>query len=183
VNELSSLKPGPRPVRRLRQRLTLRQELLLALLPTLIILVVLAFVDVLTRQRVLFASLASSAFLIYLDPQHGMNSVRTLVGAHTLGALAGFSAWLLFGPQYLGVGAAMMVTIALLITLDVVHPPAVSTALAFAYRAGDESNLVLFLLALLIVALLVLIERSTIYVLTRIQRGSPGKKPGGDEMG
>ncbi len=41
----------------------------------------------------------------------------------------------------------MVGTIVLLILLDVVHPPAVSTALSFALRPGDESKL-LFVLAL-----------------------------------
>ncbi|KFA92048.1 HPP family protein [Archangium violaceum] len=172
MNERSSLKPGPPPLRRLRQRLSLKDELLLVLLPTLIILFVLAFVDALSHQRVLFASLASSAFLIYLDPQHGMNSVRTLVVAHTLAALAGFGTYLLlFGPQYLAAGAAMLTTIVFMVGLDAVHPPAVSTSLAFAYRSGDERNLALFLLSLLVVALLVLLERGTLYLLGRLQGG------------
>lgn len=167
-------------MRRLRQRLSLGDELLLALLPTLIILVVLAFVSTLSQQRVLFASLASSAFLIYLDPQHGMNSVRALVVAHTLAALAGFGTWLLFGPHYLAAGAAMVTTIVLVIALDAVHPPAVSTSLAFAFRTGDERNLPLFLLALLVVALLVLLERGTLYLFARLQKrvgARPGRHP------
>jgi CBS-domain-containing membrane protein len=169
VNERSSLEPGPRLVRRLRQRLPLADELLLALPPTLIMLVVLGFVDALSHQRVLFASLASSAFLIYLDPQHGTNSVRTLVTAHSVAALSGFGTYLLFGPEYLAVGAAMLTTIVLIVVLDVVHPPAISTSLAFAFRAGDTSNLLLFLLSLLAVALLVLLEVSTLFLLERIQ--------------
>jgi hypothetical protein len=60
VNERSSLEPGPRQLRRLRQRLPLKDELLLVLLPTLTILLILAFVDALSHQQVLFASLASS---------------------------------------------------------------------------------------------------------------------------
>ncbi|MEC4818085.1 MAG: hypothetical protein SAK29_33165 [Scytonema sp. PMC 1069.18] len=50
----------------------------------------LAFVEVLSRQRLLFASLASSAFLIYLDPQHGSNTVRTLVLSQMMAASIGF---------------------------------------------------------------------------------------------
>lgn len=40
----------------------------------------------------------------------------------------------------------MALTIVLLILFDAVHPPAVSTALSFALRPGDESNLLLFVL-------------------------------------
>jgi CBS-domain-containing membrane protein len=179
VNERSSLQPGPRQLRRLRQRLPLKDELLLVLLPTLTILLVLAFVDTLSRQRVLFASLASSAFLIYLDPQHGMNAVRTLVVSHTLAALAGFGTYLLFGPQYLSAGAAMLISIAFMVGLDAVHPPAVSTSLAFAYRSGDERNLTLFLVSLLVVALLVLLERGTLALLGLFQRRGRENRAGG----
>ena len=64
----SSLKPIEGANRSLRSRLTLKGELALATAPTVTVLVVLALVEVLSRQRLLFASLASSAFLIYLDP-------------------------------------------------------------------------------------------------------------------
>ena len=75
----SSLKPIEGANRSFRRRLTIRGELALATAPTIIILGVLALVEALSRQRLLFASLASSAFLIYLDPQHGTNTVRTLI--------------------------------------------------------------------------------------------------------
>ena len=61
------------------RRFNLRQELALALLPTTVVLLMLYGVEVFSRQRLLFASLASSAFLIYIDPEHPMNGVRTLV--------------------------------------------------------------------------------------------------------
>lgn len=74
----SSLKPIQGANRTFRQRLTLKGELALATAPTAVVLAVFALVEVLSRQRLLFASLASSAFLIYLDPQHGTNNVRTM---------------------------------------------------------------------------------------------------------
>lgn len=49
-----------------KQRIGLKGELLLAAMPTLTVLLVLALVEALSNQRLLFASLASSAFLIYL---------------------------------------------------------------------------------------------------------------------
>jgi hypothetical protein len=78
-DERTSLKPLKGADRTARKRLSLKGEFALALLPTLTILVVLALLEAISRQRLLFASLAASAFLIYLDPQHGTNSVRTLV--------------------------------------------------------------------------------------------------------
>jgi hypothetical protein len=54
-----------------------------------------------------------------------------------------------------------------MILLDVVHPPAVSTSLSFALKASNENNLVLFGLAVGITALLVALERFTLWVLAR----------------
>lgn len=49
----------------------------------------------------------------------------------------------------------MVAAILPMILADAVHPPAVSTALSFALRAGDESNVALFGVAVGITALLV----------------------------
>ena len=70
-----------------------------------------ALVDTWSRQRLLFASLASSAFLVYLDPDHEVNSVRTLVLAQGLAALVGFAAHAGLGGSAWGAGAAMVVVI------------------------------------------------------------------------
>ncbi|ARV59051.1 HPP family protein [Nostocales cyanobacterium HT-58-2] len=165
--ELESIKPGNS---RKRQRLTLKGEFALASMPTLVILTVLAIVEVLSRQRLLFASLASSAFLIYLDPQHGTNTVRTLVISQMLAATIGLLTYLALGSGYLSAGSAMILTIVLMILLDVVHPPAVATSLSFALKAGNKNNLVLFGLAVGIVAILVLLERCALWVLTHYSR-------------
>ncbi len=165
-----SVKPSNREARQTRQRLGWRYEILLVLLPTVTVLAVFAFVERFSHQRLLFASLASSAFLIYLDPLHGTNSARTLVLAQLGGAVAGFGSFMLLGAGYWAAAAAMLVTIALMIGLDAVHPPAVSTTLSFAFRAGPESNLLLFALALGMIAILLVLERSSLWLLTK---GSP----------
>jgi len=73
-----------------RQRLTgVGGELLLALPPTLVVLGAFVLVDVLRHERVLFAPLASSAFLIYREPAHPMNGVRPLVIGHVCGMAPG----------------------------------------------------------------------------------------------
>lgn len=161
----SSLKPIEGANRALRRRLTLKGELALATAPTAVVLGVFALVEVLSRQRLLFASLASSAFLIYLDPQHGTNTMRTLIIAQTMAAMIGWITYMIFGSGYLSGGVSMVVTIVLMIVMDVVHPPAVSTSLSFALRAGNENNLILFGLAVGITALLVALERFTLWVL------------------
>jgi CBS-domain-containing membrane protein len=150
------------------RRLPIRHELLLAVLPTATMLIVLAFVDTLTRQRLLFASLAGSAFLIYIDPEHRANSVGTVIIAHTIGATIGLALYRLSGPVYVAAGTTMICTILAMILLDRVHPPAVGTSLAFSFRAGDEQNWLIFMLALLMVALLVLLQRATVWLLRRI---------------
>jgi CBS-domain-containing membrane protein len=128
---------------------------------------VLLLVETLSRQRLLFASLASSAFLIYLDPQHGTNKLKTLIVAQMMAACIGLAAFLAIGSGYVSAGASMIVTIVLMILLDVVHPPAVSTSLSFALRAGDETNVGLFGLAVGITAALVIIERVALWILAR----------------
>ena len=167
MSQMESLRPLEGADEPGRRRLGTKGELLLALLPTATVLAVLALVEAMSRQRLLFASLASSAFLIYLDPKHGTNAVRTLVVAQMTAAGIGLGAFMLFGPGYTSAGTAMVLTIVLMILLDAVHPPAVSTALAFAVRAGDESNVLLFALAVGMTALLVLLQRAAVWLVMR----------------
>lgn len=170
--ELESVEPGTRRERRLRKRLRLKDEFLLAFLPTATVLGVLGFVGVFSEQKILFASLAASAFLIYLDPEHGTNQVRTLATAQISAALLGWGGYAVLGPGALSGGAAMVLTIAVMILLDSVHPPAVSTSLSFAFRAGDQTNLVLFLMAVAMTAVLVVIEKYALWLLARRHKRS-----------
>lgn len=173
--ERASLKPIEGANRALRDRLDLRSELMLAALPTLTILAVLGLVEAVTEQRLLFAALASSAFLIYLNPQHGTSTVRTLILSHLLAALLEWTTYLVLGFDYLSGGSAMVVTIVLMIVLDLVHPRAVCTAMGFALRAGDQSNLVLFVLAVAMTAVLVVLQRAAVWILARHHRRSSGR--------
>lgn len=158
------LRDAPREARRTLSR---AGEFELALLPTVTVLVVFSLVERLSSQRFLFASLASSAFLIYLDPEHPTNRLRTLVIAQLGAAALGWLVVLLIGNGYTAGGIAMVATIALMILTDAVHPPAVSTSLTFAFRANDERNVVLFGLAVLITALLVVLQRVGTWQLLR----------------
>lgn len=167
-----SLKPIEGAERSLRKRLDLKEEFMLALLPALTILAVFALIEVFSRQRLLFASLASSAFLIYLDPQHGTNRTKTLIVSQMMAATVGLILFLILGPGYLSGGSAMIVTIFLMILLDVMHPPAVSTSLAFAFRAGNESNFLLFGLAVMLVTILVVLERAAVWMLSRYEKNN-----------
>jgi CBS-domain-containing membrane protein len=158
-----------------KQRIGLKGELLLAAMPTLTVLLVLALVEALSNQRLLFASLASSAFLIYLNPEHAVNSVRTLLLAQIGCATIGLICFQTLGAGYLSGGAAMVLAIGMMILTDSMHPPAVSSALSFALKAGDESNLLLFSMAVGITAMLVIIQRTVLWLLRRFNKGEPGQ--------
>lgn len=162
-----------RASRRVRERAPrrggLKGELALAALPTLTVMGVFLLVEVFTSQTFLFASLASSAFLIYKEPENGMNQVKTLVPAHLVAAVVGLGTFWVFGAGYLAGTVSMGLTIALLITWGIVHPPAVSSSLAFAFRAHEESEFVVFLLAVFMVAVLFVIERFTVLLLRRFE--------------
>jgi CBS-domain-containing membrane protein len=151
-----------------RRRLGLWAELTLALPPTLTVLAVLGLVEALGRQRLLFAYLASSALLIYLDPRNATNAVRALVIAQLSAAGLGWVTFWAFGPGYAAAGAAMAAAVVVMVALDAVHPPAMSTALSFAFRSGDDSNLVVFGLAVLVVVLLLVLQRSNLWLLARL---------------
>jgi CBS-domain-containing membrane protein len=156
-----------------RPRLGWRREILLALLPTVTVLGLLWLLKLLSNQQLLFASLASSCFLIYLDPGHPANSARTLVISQLAGAVLGFGfhAWL--GPGYLGAALALVSVIAVMIVTNTMHPPAVATALNFAFRAGSgEGNLLLFGLAVGLVLVLLAVQRGSAYL---VRRFSPSR--------
>ena len=155
-----------------RTRLPLADELVLALLPTATVLTVLVLTETFSHQRILFASLASSAFLIYLDPLHPTNGVRTLVLAHLTAAGLGFVMLVLLGPGYVAAGIAMVLTIVLMIVLDAMHPPATSTALAFAFRSGVDNNFAIFTFAVGMTANLV------VAAARRARHARPARSPG-----
>jgi len=145
-------------------------ELFLALPPTVIVLVAVLTIELLRHHRILFASLASSAFLIYRDPGHRMNTLRVTVSAHVVAVAWGIGAESLFHPGYLAAAVAMVGTIIVLIVLNIVHPPAVSTTLGFAFVSRQDQVVGLFLLALVMVAALVLMQRASVWTLHRLDR-------------
>lgn len=137
----------------------LKRDLTLAVLPTVTILLVLAGMEFWLKQHLLFASLASSAFGIYLAPHHKNNGVKVLIGTQLGGAIAGFCAQSIGGPGYFAAAGAMILVIALMVALDAVHPPAVSTALSFAFVPVAFKSVTLFVVAVALVALLVALQK------------------------
>ena len=95
----------------------LKRDLTLAVLPTVTILLVLAGMEFWLKQHLLFASLASSAFGIYLASHHKNNGVKVLIGTQLGGAIAGFCAQSIGGPGYFAAAGAMILVIALMVAL------------------------------------------------------------------
>jgi len=172
---LESTKPIEGGRRDWRSGFLLRHELLLLALPTAIVSIVLALVDFITKQHLLFASLASSAFAIYVDPNHSSNSVRTLFIAQLGAALLGLASYLAFGPGYLGTGSAMLLTILLMVLLDAIHPPAVSTSLSFAFKGSEASSVLVFGLAVAMTATLVVLQRVAMRLVSKAVRRKTGQ--------
>ncbi|MDQ3797020.1 MAG: HPP family protein, partial [Pseudomonadota bacterium] len=69
-----------------------------------------------------------------------------------------------FGVGYLSGRVSIIFTIFLMIIADVVHPPAVSTSLSFAFRASDESDLVLFGPAVGIIMILIVLQQTVLWL-------------------
>lgn len=147
---------------------------MLALMPTVTVLLVMALVEALSNQRLLFASLASSAFLIYLDPEHQTNSVRTLLVAQLGAAVLGVLSLTLLGSGYAAAGTAMVLAILVMVSLNAMHPPAVSTALSFGLKAGEEGTLLLFALSVGVIVVLVVLQRAVLWLLRRAHRRRTG---------
>ena len=136
-------------------------------MPTVVVLLMVACVQVLSDQLLIFASLASSAFLVYLDPEHPTNRVRTFLIAQGSAALLGFGSVSLLGTGFLAPEAALVLTIALIIALDSMHPPAMSTALSFAFHISSLKTLVIFGLAMVVIASLAALQKAAFWLVQK----------------
>lgn len=139
-------------------RLSRSDELILALAPTATVLLMLGLVKALGQEHLLCVSLASSAFLVYRDPEHETNGIRVLLVSQMTAAGVGLMTWSLFGPGFMSAGISMASTILLMILFNAIHPPAVSTALAFALCTDHNSNFESFELAVAITIVLIALK-------------------------
>jgi len=124
--------------------LSRQQKLSLAILPTAVVILMVGGLQVMSEQCLVFTSLASSVFLVYLDYEHPTNRIRTFLLAQGIAALLGFCTVALLGTGVLAAGAATILTIVALIALDAIHPPAMSTVLSFAFHANSLKTLAIF---------------------------------------
>lgn len=149
------------------RRFDRKTEIALAVMPTTIIILVLMLLEAFSKQQLLFSSLASSAFLIYLDPKHPTNRVRTLVIAQMSAALIGFIVYIIVGPGYLSAAISMIIAIGVMLAAKAMHPPAVSSALIFAFEYTRVNTLLMFFSAVVLLIILIGLQKASLWLIRR----------------
>lgn len=147
----------------MRKEQSLKSRLLLSLFPIAIVFVLLG-IEILVRQHMLFTSLVSSIFLIYLLPDDPMNDSLTIVISQALAALIGYAGYWLLGNSYLSACLSILMITLLLVLIGRLHPPAIATSMIFQYRTHSESDLVLFGLLLVLIVVLFLAKKLFSYL-------------------
>lgn len=153
----------------MRENFNIKTEVALAIMPSITVIAVLMLLQAFSKQQLLFSSLASSAFLIYLDPKHPANSIRTLVIAQMSAAVIGYLTFLVAGTGYVAASFSMIIAIAVMILSRAMHPPAVSTALLFAFQPPKSNTLLLFLLAVLLLVILIILQRISLWTIRKTE--------------
>ncbi len=134
-------------------------------LAVLAILGVLLLVDS-VADAAIAAGLGSSAVIVFVHPTSRSASLRNLIGGHVLGLLVGtLAAFLLFQSGWLPVAADLShwaadiiaaivlgVVIVVMGATDTEHPPAAATALGFALQSPALQLTILFVGAVLVLA-------------------------------
>ncbi len=130
------------------------------------ILAVLLMVDS-VADAALAAGLGASAVIVFVHPSSRGASLRNLIGGHSLGLLVGVVASLImfesgwhpvpdeFSHWIADIMAAgvLGVVIVLMAATDTEHPPAAATALGFALQSLAWQMVILFIVAVLVLAL------------------------------
>lgn len=152
------------------RRYDLQTDILLAILPTIIMIAVLMLLNTFGKQEIIFSSLASSAFLIYLDPKHPTNTIRTLLIAQLSASLIGYLVYFVVGAGYTSAAISMVFSIAVMLLAKAMHPPAVSTALVFAFQHTKPHTLMMFVLAVSLLAILIVLQRASLWLIKRSEK-------------
>lgn len=149
------------------EELNLRARLILGIFPVIIVLVLTAL-EIKLRQHIIFTSLVSSIFLIYLRPNELMTDTATILVSQFTAALTGYLSYKLFGNSFWSVCVTILLVTAILILLNRLHPPAIATSVIFNYRTHSESDLFLFGLLIGIAVVLILVRWITNYLLSKM---------------
>lgn len=152
------------------RRYDLQTDILLAIIPAGIMIAVLLLLNFFGRQELLFSSLASSAFLIYLDPKHPTNNVRTLLIAQLSAAIIGYLVYVVVGAGYVSAAISMVIAILVMLLAKAMHPPAVSTSLVFAFVHTKVNTLLMFFFAVLLLVILVVLQRASLWLIKRSEK-------------
>lgn len=104
---------------------------------------VLALLALLSRNPFVFPSLGPTAYLLFFSPLGKTSSPRNTIFGHAIGLVCGYAAFVftgagarpfgihqgIFWPRILAAALSLSVTGALMVLLDVSHPPAGATTL------------------------------------------------------
>jgi CBS-domain-containing membrane protein len=104
---------------------------------------VLALLALVTRNPFVFPSLGPTAYLLFFSPLGKSSSPRNTILGHAIGLVCGYAAFVLTGagalpfgvhqgifwPRILAAALSLSLTGALMVLLDVSHPPAGATTL------------------------------------------------------
>jgi CBS-domain-containing membrane protein len=104
---------------------------------------VLALLALVTRNPFVFPSLGPTAYLLFFSPLGKTSTPRNTVCGHAIGLICGYAAYMLTGagalpfathpgifwPRILAAALSLSATGALMVLLDVSHPPAGATTL------------------------------------------------------
>ncbi len=153
-----------------------RRYLLQATVAALVMLGVLLLVDSIA-DAVLAAGLGSSAVIVFVHPNSSTAALRHLVGGHILGlAVGALASFILFHAGWVPVAdsthhwaadVAAAITLGIVILLmsatDTEHPPAAATGLGFALQSLEITLVLLFIAAVLLLAVSKLIFRRALW--------------------
>jgi CBS-domain-containing membrane protein len=135
-----------------------KNYILQSLLALAAMLVILSFVEILTRTAIV-AALGASTFIVFAMPNSRTASPRRLIGGHIVGIICGLACYYLFNGGLLNDLAdnydiiiwfsyALSVVLSLFVmtVTDTEHPPAASTALGIA-AFGVSWQIVVFVIS------------------------------------
>jgi len=145
-----------------------------AVLATLAMLVILLFVDSIA-DAALAAGLGSSVVILFLHPSAPAARPRSLIGGHLLALAVGIGgSVLVFGSPAaatiaasrlfsdLSLASSVGVVILLMAVTNTEHPPAAGTVLGIAMQPLEPVRVVVFILAIVLLALIQLVLRPRI---------------------
>jgi CBS-domain-containing membrane protein len=136
-----------------------KNYILQSLLALAAMLVILSFVEILTRTAIV-AALGASTFIVFAMPNSRTASPRRLIGGHIVGIICGLACYYLFNGGLLlndladnydiitwfSYALSVVLSLFVMTVTDTEHPPAASTALGIA-AFGVSWQIVVFVIS------------------------------------